>query len=107
MPVVLTCAEVRHLLSQLGDVPLPACQLLFGSGLRLLECLRMRVKDIDFQRPDHSESELREILIGHSAHGRLLLVAFTDRRGKIRLVSAREVTRRERRDYEESQQDGA
>ena len=55
--------------------------------------------------PDHSESERRAILIGHSAAGRLLLVAFTDRQGKIRLISAREVTRRERRDYEESQQD--
>jgi hypothetical protein len=54
--------------------------------------------------PDHSESERREILIGHSAQVRLLLVAFTDRQGKIRLISARQVTRRERRDYEESQQ---
>ena len=57
--------------------------------------------------PDHSESEPREILIGHSAQHRLLLVAFTDRQGKIRLISAREVTRRERRDYEENQQGGS
>jgi len=57
--------------------------------------------------PDHSELEPREILIGHSAEGRLLLVAFTDRQGKIRLISAREVTRRERREYEESQQPGS
>ncbi len=55
----------------------------------------------------HSESEPREILIGHSAQRRLLLVAFTDRQGKIRLISAGEVTRRERREYEESQQDGS
>jgi uncharacterized DUF497 family protein len=54
--------------------------------------------------PDHSASESREILIGHSAKGRLILVAFTDRQGRLRLISAREVTRRERRDYEESQQ---
>jgi uncharacterized DUF497 family protein len=54
--------------------------------------------------PDHSALEPREILIGHSAQGRLVLVAFTDRRSRLRLVSAREVTRRERRDYEESQQ---
>jgi uncharacterized protein len=53
--------------------------------------------------PDHSESEARGILIGRSGKGRLLLVAFTDRQGKIRLISARKVTRRERRDYEESQ----
>jgi uncharacterized DUF497 family protein len=57
--------------------------------------------------PDHSQSEAREILIGHSCKQRLLLVAFTDRQGKIRLISAREVTRRERRDYEESKQDGS
>jgi uncharacterized protein len=56
--------------------------------------------------PDHSESERREILIGHSVHARLLLVAFADRQGKIRLISARKVTRRERRDYEESRQAG-
>ena len=53
--------------------------------------------------PDHSASEPREILIGHSVEGRLLLVAFTERQGRLRLISAREVTRRERRDYEESQ----
>jgi uncharacterized DUF497 family protein len=57
--------------------------------------------------PDHSESERREILIGHSAQARLLLVAFTDRQGKIRVISARKVTRRERREYEESQQAGS
>ncbi len=54
--------------------------------------------------PDLSVLEAREILIGHSAEGRLLLVAFTGRRGRLRLISARKVTRRERRDYEESQQ---
>jgi uncharacterized DUF497 family protein len=40
----------------------------------------------------------------HSAQRRLILVAFTDRQGRLRLISAREVTRRERRDSEESQQ---
>jgi uncharacterized DUF497 family protein len=36
--------------------------------------------------PDHSALEHREILIGHSAQGRLVLVAFTDRRSRLRLV---------------------
>ena len=54
--------------------------------------------------PDHSRHERREILIGRSRRQRLLLVAFTDRRGRLRLISAREVTRRERQDYEESLQ---
>jgi uncharacterized DUF497 family protein len=52
--------------------------------------------------PDHSETEQREILVGHSAQNRLLLVSFTDRQGRIRVISAREATRRERRDYEET-----
>jgi uncharacterized DUF497 family protein len=55
--------------------------------------------------PDHSEPEQRELLVGHSSKLRLLLVSFTERRGKIRLISARPVTRRERRDYEETQQE--
>ena len=52
--------------------------------------------------PDHSVSERREILVGHSKQGRILLVAFTQRSGKIRIISARRATRRERRAYEES-----
>lgn len=52
--------------------------------------------------PDHSVIEVREIIVGHSARHRLLVVAFTDRGGTIRLISARGATRRERRDYEEA-----
>ena len=52
--------------------------------------------------PDHSASERRDIIVGHSLQGRMLLVSFTDRGSNIRLISARPVTRRERRDYEEA-----
>jgi uncharacterized DUF497 family protein len=52
--------------------------------------------------PDHSASERRDIVVGHSLQGRMLLVSFTDRGSNIRLISARAVTRRERRDYEEA-----
>lgn len=52
--------------------------------------------------PDHSAAERREILVGHSAQKRLLLIAFVQRRHRVRLISARLVTRAERRDYEES-----
>jgi uncharacterized DUF497 family protein len=51
--------------------------------------------------PDHSEAEQRDIIVGHSIQGRLLVVSFADRGSKIRLISARPVTRHERRDYEE------
>lgn len=48
LPVVLTKEEVRMLLSQLGQQNWLMASLLYGSGLRLKECLRLRVKDIDF-----------------------------------------------------------
>jgi len=48
LPVVLTPPEARSVLAQLkGDYRLMA-ELLYGSGLRLMECVRLRVKDIDF-----------------------------------------------------------
>ena len=48
LPVVLTPAEARSVLAQLkGDYRLMA-ELLYGSGQRLMECVRLRVKDIDF-----------------------------------------------------------
>ena len=50
IPVVLTELEVVNLLSQLNGVHLLAAGLLYGSGLRLMEALRLRVKDIDFER---------------------------------------------------------
>jgi uncharacterized protein len=51
--------------------------------------------------PAHSKSEAREIIVGHSGRGRLLLVSFSERRGAVRLIGARRVTRHEREDYEE------
>jgi len=50
----------------------------------------------------HSGHEKREILIGQSTMGGLLLVSFTERRqGGIRIISARRATRREQKDHEE------
>jgi integrase len=48
LPVVLTRPEVRALLGALEGVHWIMASLLYGAGLRLLECLRLRVKDIDF-----------------------------------------------------------
>lgn len=50
LPVVLTPAEVGRLMSQLDGVPRLMASLLYGAGLRLMECARLRVKDIDFER---------------------------------------------------------
>jgi uncharacterized protein len=56
---------------------------------------------VAFEDPDHSEGERRYILMGQSSRGRLLVIAYTERRGTARLISAREATRRERKAYEE------
>ena len=50
IPAMLTREEVRQVIAQLSGVYQLQARLLYGSGLRLLECLRLRVKDIDFQR---------------------------------------------------------
>lgn len=49
LPTVLTQAEVAAVLAQLSGTALLMAQLLYGSGLRLMECLRLRVKDVDFR----------------------------------------------------------
>ena len=50
--------------------------------------------------PDHSETEERHITVGMSKRGRLLLVAHTERQTHVRIISARQLTPRERRVYE-------
>jgi uncharacterized protein len=55
-----------------------------------------------FDDPDHSGNERRELIIGHSAGQRLLVVSFTDRGRRTRIVGARQATARERNDYEEN-----
>lgn len=56
---------------------------------------------ITFPDPDHSIRENRYVIIGVSRFGQLLVIAHTDRIEKVRLISARKVTRQERRFYEE------
>ncbi len=50
LPVVLTHAEVRAVLGRMDDDCRLMASLLYGSGLRLMECLRLRVGDVDFGR---------------------------------------------------------
>src|SRR5438067_532231 len=48
VPVVLTRDEVHKIFARLHGTPRLMAGLLYGSGLRLMECVRLRVKDIDF-----------------------------------------------------------
>jgi len=48
LPSVLSHGEVQQVLTQMSGTPKLMVQLLYGSGLRLQECLNLRIKDIDF-----------------------------------------------------------
>lgn len=50
LPVVLSKEEVNRVLSAMSGTPRLMAMLLYGSGLRLLECCRLRVKDLDFDQ---------------------------------------------------------
>ena len=58
-------------------------------------------RQIAFYDPDHSDDEHREILVGHSSQGRLLVVVYTIRDESVRIISVRPATKREVKVYEE------
>ncbi|MCU7927387.1 MAG: integron integrase [Candidatus Thiodiazotropha sp. (ex Dulcina madagascariensis)] len=62
LPVVLSAEEVDGLLKKLSGTQWLMASLLYGSGLRLLECLRLRVHDIEFDR--------RQILVRNGKGGK-------------------------------------
>ncbi len=57
LPAVFTRTEVTGLLAHLDGTPLLMASLLYGSGLRLMDCLRLRVKDIDME---HGQITVRD-----------------------------------------------
>jgi len=61
LPVVLSRAEVAGVLGRMRGTPRLMAFLMYGAGLRLLECCRLRVKDVDFDR--------KELLV-HDGKGR-------------------------------------
>ena len=75
----------------LGDhgVAFTEAQTVFGDPL-----------EVTIQDPDHSEGEFRFLSLGRSESDRLLIVSYTERGPRIRIISAREATPTERRDYE-------
>ena len=62
LPVMLTTAEVRALLHELSGTMGLVASLFYGTGMRLLEGLRLRVKDVEFER--------RELLVRHGKGGK-------------------------------------
>ena len=68
LPTFLTHAEAMAVIGKMSGTPLLMAKLLYGSGLRLMECLRLRVKDIDFGnhqimvRDDKGENDRMTVL---------------------------------------------
>ncbi len=52
LPVVLTRTEVREVLARMKGVYRLMANMLYGTGMRLMECVRLRVKDVDFERSE-------------------------------------------------------
>lgn len=64
------------------------------------------MRRLDFSDPLHSDKENRFITVGQSNRPRILLVAWTLRKARVRVVSARPASRRERKVYEEKNKKG-
>jgi len=62
VPVVLTPAEVRHVLQQMKGRDWLMASLMYGAGLRLMECVQLRIQDIDFG--------YRQITVHHGKGGK-------------------------------------
>ncbi|OGM20796.1 hypothetical protein A2714_05140 [Candidatus Woesebacteria bacterium RIFCSPHIGHO2_01_FULL_38_9] len=57
-------------------------------------------KKVIYKDEFHSEKESRNILIGKTREGRLLYIAFTERNGKVRVISVRDINKKEVKFYE-------
>ena len=62
LPVVLTKNEVKEIINHMSGVPRLMVILLYGAGLRLMECCRLRVKDIDFGSSPYQVGDFDMIL---------------------------------------------
>ena len=71
-------------------------------GISFAEAMTVLSDALEVMIPDpgHSDAELRFVSIGLSEAGRLLVVAYTERDQRIRIISVRQATARERRQYE-------
>jgi integrase len=91
-PTVLTRAEVRRVLERLDGAPRLMVLLLYGAGLRLLECAQLRVKDVDFA------ANLLVIRSGKGTKDRVTMLPAAAKPGLLRQVEF--VRRQHREDLE-------
>ena len=62
--------------------------------------------EVTIADPDHSKDEQRFLSIGTSSADRLVVVAYTERAGRTRLINAREASSQERKQYESRNRSG-
>jgi uncharacterized DUF497 family protein len=73
-------------------------------GVAFVEALTVFVDPLAriFDDPDHSATEVREMIVGYSTKPRLLVVGFTERSGRVRLIHARPAIKAEQKRHEEN-----
>ncbi|TAF99052.1 MAG: BrnT family toxin [Betaproteobacteria bacterium] len=82
--------------------PVKAKKNLAKHGISFEEARTVFLDDLSVsgQDPDHSYDEERRIILGRSSLGNPLMVSFVERSGRIRIISARRLTKREIKVYE-------
>jgi integron integrase len=90
VPTVLSRSEAHALLAEMSGTTWLMASLLYGSGLRLMECLRLRVQDVDFAR--------REIIVRHGKGGKdrqTMLPAGVEAALRAQLIEAERIHQRD------------
>lgn len=84
--------------------PRKAARNLNKHGVSFVEALTVFAdrQALIFDDPDHSINERREIIVGYSRRPRLLVVGFTERAGRVRIITARRASRAETIRHEEN-----
>ena len=85
-----------------SGTPTKGAQILSGHGVDFTEAATVfgDALELTISDPDHSVGEFRFLSIGHSVSNRILVVSYTERGDRVRIISARTASPKEWRQYE-------